>query len=173
MEAINNQRRRGPDVLFYVFAALTLLVRRARHRQSVQPQSGHERDVSGADHHFDGRAVRAAARVLPGRGADPRLCRRGHGAVPVRHHAAGFEGGTTAQNQNFSASSPVWFPSGIGDAFFEIAGASTIQRSRAAAARSAAALPFRRRSHHALGKFCSAKNTRCRLKSSRCCCSWR
>jgi hypothetical protein len=55
MEAINNLlggsgagrfilRLRGADAA----------VRRARHRESVQPQSGHERDVSRADDHLDG-----------------------------------------------------------------------------------------------------------------------
>jgi hypothetical protein len=34
---------------------------------------------------------------FPGGGADPGLCGRGHGAVPVRDHAAGRERGGTAR----------------------------------------------------------------------------
>ena len=84
---------RGADALVSAFS---------RHRQSVQPQSGHERDVSRPHHRVDGGVVRAAARLLSRGRSDPRLRRRGHGAVPVRDHAARSQRRGTPQDQKSS-----------------------------------------------------------------------
>src|SRR5439155_15240414 len=67
------------------------------HRQSLEPQSGHQRDVSGADDRLSGRLVRSAPCLLSCGGAGAGLCGGGDGAVFVRNHAAGFEGGRAAE----------------------------------------------------------------------------
>jgi hypothetical protein len=111
------QRRRGAGRFVLRLRGADAAVRRARRRESVQPQPGHQRDVSRADDHLDGRLVCAAARVFPRGGADHRLRRRGHRAVHVRHHAARLEGRTAPQNKIVRPRRPDWFPSASSSAF--------------------------------------------------------
>ena len=111
-----------PDILFYVFAALTLLcgalvIANPFSRSPVTSAMFLVLTIISMAglfvllHAF----FLAAVQIIVYAGAV-------HGAVPVRHHAARFEGGTAPENKNLRRGGGIGFRRLHGRHFYEIAG---------------------------------------------------
>ena len=155
-----------PDILFYIFAALTLLcgflvVLNPFSRNPVTSAMFLVLTIASL-----AGLVRAAARVLPRGGAGPGLCGRGHGAVPVRHHAAGSARRRSGAKSKRSAIVPGLISVGAIVAIF-------LQSLRAIGLQLGTPAPTLEGGTDSARQAACSPNTCCRLKLSPCCCSWR